>query len=273
NAYFALVVKYGDQYVRYGFDDLIEVEPLPDGEIDVRLHNLEYDLTRAIKKVVYGFRGSSELFERIGKPVRLTAVLTPDRLPAALKDVPDAIRKAAKELEDAGKGRFTYEEIVPADAEKQAEVARRFGAQPMSLGLFSNASFYLYGFLTVGDRVESLPLTASRISSATVREAIESSLKRQAPGFLKTVGVVASTPTIPPEVMMQFRMQGRMPPQPPPEFDQIKGILRQDYSVRDVDLEAADGVPSEVDVLLVLKPLNLKDRAVYNLDQYLMRGG
>ncbi len=273
NAYFALVVKYGDQYVRYGFEDLIEVEPLPDGEVDVRLHNLEYDLTRAIKKVVYGFRGSSELFERIGRPVHLTAVMTPDRLPPALKDVPDAIRKAAKQLEEAGKGRFTYEEIVPADAQKQAEVARRFGAQPMALGLFGGQPFYLYGYLAVGDRAEPLPLTANKVSAATVREAIESSLKRQTPGFLKTVGVVTPVPSIPPEVMMQLRMQGRMPQQPPPEFDQLKGILRQDYRVQDVDLDAADGVPGEVDVLLVLKPKNLKERAVYSLDQYLMRGG
>ena len=29
NAYFALVIKYGDQYVRYGFDDLIKVEATP----------------------------------------------------------------------------------------------------------------------------------------------------------------------------------------------------------------------------------------------------
>jgi len=32
-------------------------------------------------------------------------------------------------------------------------------------------------------------------------------------------------------------------------------------------------VPGEVDVLLVLKPKNWKEREVYNLDQYLMRGG
>jgi len=273
NAYFALVVKYGDQYVRYGYEDLIEVEPLPDRDVEVRLRNLEYDLTRAIKKVVYGFRGSTELFERVGKPVRFTAVMTPDRVPPVFKDVPDALRKAAKELEGTGKGHFTYEEIVPSDPQKQAEIARRFGAQPMSLGLFSNESFYLYGYLSVGDRTEQLPLTTAKVSAAAVREAIENSLKRQAPGFLKTVGVVSPTPSIPPEVMMQLRMQGQMPPQPPPEFDQVKSIMRQDYSVKDVSLDAADGVPSDVDVLLVLKPKSLQSRAVYNLDQFLMRGG
>ena len=273
NAYFALVIKYGDQYVRYGFDDLIEVEPLPDGDVDVRLRNLEYDLTRAMKKVVYGFRGGTELFERVGKPVRLTAVMTPDRLPSAFKDVPDALRKAAHQLEDAGKGRFQFEEIAPVDAAQQAAVAKRFGAQPMSLGPFGEQPFYLYGFLSVGDRTEQLQLTGANATAATLREAIESSLKRQAPGFLKTVGVVTPAPSIPPEVMMQLRMQGQMPNQPPPEFEQVKSSLRQDYSVRDVTLDGAASVPSDVDVLLVLKPRNLGERAVFNLDQFLMRGG
>ncbi len=273
NAYFAIVVKYGDQYTRYGFEDLIDVEPLPDGDVDVRLRNLEYDLTRAIKKVVFGFRGTAELFERVGKPVRLTAVITPDRMPPALKDVPEAFRKAAAELETKGKDRFEYEEIVPADAAQEAEVARRFGARPMSMGLFGSETFHLYGFLSVGDQIEQIPLASGQVSSAGIREMIENSLKRRAPGFLKTVGVVAPQPSIPPEVMMQLRMQGRTPPQPPPEFDQVKNLLRQEYTVRDVSLEESGGVPGDVDVLLVLKPKNFGEREVYHLDQYLMRGG
>ena len=139
NAYFALVIKYGDQYVRYGFDDLIQVEPLPDGDVDVRLRNLEYDLTRAIKKVVYGFRGAGQLFDRLGKPVRLTAVWTPDRLPPQLAGAPEELRKAAKELEKAGSGKFTFEEIVPESPAQQADVERRFeraaaGARAVQLG-------------------------------------------------------------------------------------------------------------------------------------------
>ena len=43
--------------------------------MDVKLRNLEYDLKRAIQKVVFGFRGAAELFERVGKPVRLRGVV------------------------------------------------------------------------------------------------------------------------------------------------------------------------------------------------------
>jgi ABC-2 type transport system permease protein len=273
NAYFALVVKYGNQYVRYGFDDLIDVEPQPDGDVEVRLRNLEYDLTRAIKKVVYEFRGAGELFDRIGKPVRLTAVWTPERLPPALASVPAEVRKAAADLKKTGGDRFTFEEIVPADAAQEADVSRRFGARPLTMGLFSNDKFYLQAFLSVGDHMEQIPIASGRVAAAGLRERIEASLKRQAPGFLKTVGVAASAPTLPPEVMMQYRMQGQMPPVPPPEFEQLKSRLREDYNVVDVTLGTAEGVPGNVDVLLVLKPRSLSDRAVYDLDQYLMRGG
>ncbi len=272
NAYFALVVQRGDQYVRYGFGDLIDVEMLPDGDLDVKLRNLEYDLTRAIKKVVYGFRSTSELFEQVPGPVRLVAVMTPGALPELLSGIPDAIRTAAAELETRGGDTFEFVEIDPSTDEAQArEVALRYGARPMSLGLFSSESFYLYGFLEVGESMEQLNLVGEGVTAATLREAVENALRRQAPGFLKTVGVVAPGSDLPPEIMAQLQMQGRSVP--PPEFQQVREYLGRDYQVRSVDLAAEDGVPTDVDVLVVIKPRDLDERSVYSLDQYLMRGG
>jgi len=271
NAYFALVVRYGDQYVRYGFEDLIQVDPTPDGDIDVRLRNLEYDLTRAIKKVVYGFRGAGELFERLDRPVKLTAIWTPRTLPELFAHVPEALNKAAEELRVAGGERFVFEALDPSGDERlQNELYQRFGAQPMSLGLFDDQSFYLYALLDVDGKLEQIPLARESLTAASIREAVENALRRHAPGFLKTVGIVSSEP---PEIPPQLRMQMGMPPAPPPEFEEVKSILGQDYRVRDVDLSAPDGVPSEVDILLVLQPKDLTTDQVYGLDQYLMRGG
>lgn len=270
NAYFALVVKYGDQYVRYGFEDLIEIEATPDGDIDVRLRNPEYDLTRAVKKVVYGFRSTNELFERVDGPVTLTAIWTPDALPEMFSETPETVRKAVAELKEAAGDRLAFEEIDPTgDEQLMQELYRRYGARPMSLGLFGEEEFYLYALLDVGGSLEQIILSGE-VTAAGFREMVEDSLRRRTPGFLKTVGVVTSeAPEIPP----QLRMQMQMPPQPPPEFQEIKAVLGQDYEVRSVDLGSEAGVPSEVDVLLVLKPRDLGDTEIYNLDQYLMRGG
>ena len=272
NAYFALVVKYGDEYVRYGFEDLIEVEPLPDGDVDVRLRNLEYDLSRAIKKAAYGFRGGAELFERVEGEVVLTAIITPESLPEIFSGVPDALGEAAAELKEKGGDKFRYEEIYPdADPAIANDVYRRFGAQPMSVGLFGGTRFYLYGILQVGDQIEQIPLTGESVTAADIREAVENSMRRKSPGFLKTIGVVTPGSDLPPEVRAQLQMRGQQ--MPPPEFEQIRLHLQQEYTVESVNLTGNRGVPSEIDVLLVVEPRNLDQRAVYNIDQFLMRGG
>lgn len=267
NAYFSLVVKYGDRYERYNFIDLIEIEPLGDSDIEVRLRNLEYDLTRAIKKVVYGFRGTDELFERLEQPVRLTAIVSSDALPEIFADVPAALDGAAQALAERGGEKFVYERLDPFSDPQADRRARELGLPPLSAGLFSESSFYLYGLLQIGDRIEQLPLYEEGVTTATVREAVENALRRHTPGYLKTVGVVApKPPQLPPQLAMQM-------PQPPPEFNELERYLGQEYQVTDVDLSAPDGVPSSVDVLLVVKPREIDSEQLFHLDQYLMRGG
>jgi len=271
NAYFSVVVKYADQYVRYGFTELIDVQSTPDGDIDVRLRNPEYDLTRAIKKVVYGFRSTHDLFERVEQPVRLSVVWTPEQLPELFAETPDKVRSAARELQEAGGEMFVFEEIDPSNDEQlQNEVYQRWGARPMALDMFDDGEFYLYGILEVQGNVEQIVLTGNEITAASVREAVENSLQRHTPGFLKTLGVVTSDP---PELPHDVRMHMQLPPPAPPEYEQIKLLLREDYQVEEVDLQAPGGVPSDVDILLVLEPRDLDELAVYGLDQYLMRGG
>ncbi|MEJ5200539.1 MAG: Gldg family protein, partial [Anaerolineae bacterium] len=48
--------------------------------------------------------------------------------------------------------------------------------------------------------------------------------------------------------------------------------LTGDYSVRRVDLSSGQ-VPADVDVLVIIGPRDLDDRARFAVDQYLMRGG
>ena len=63
-------MRYGDQNVVLNFKDLIEVTPNRDGTINVHLRNLEYDLTRSIKKVVYGFQSIDSIFAAMKNPVQ-----------------------------------------------------------------------------------------------------------------------------------------------------------------------------------------------------------
>ncbi len=267
NSYFDILVRYGDQHVTLGFDDLIEVQPRATGLPEVRLRNLEYDLTRSIKKVVYGFQTLDALFASLDDTVRLTALITPASLPEELAQVPDVVTKVAQEMEQESGGKFTYELIDPDASNSplsRQTLMNNYGLYPISTSLFSEESYYLHLLLEVGEETQLLYLTGD-LAEADIRGEIEASLKRAAPGFLKTVGIWE--PVLQPQ---ESPFGGTV--NPISSWNMIQEQLRQDYTLLPVDLTTGR-VPGEVDVLLVIAPQNMTDEERFAIDQYLMRCG
>jgi ABC-2 type transport system permease protein len=272
NSYFDILIRYGDQSETLGFGELIEVVPRPGGMPDVRLRNLEYDLTRSIKKAVYGFQSLDAVLARLEEPLKLTVYVTPSTLPDALQGVPQMVEQVAAELQEAAGDNFNFEVIDPdADASvTRAGVTREnlyetYGIQPFAVSLFSPDTYYLHLLLEIGD--EALVLyPGGNVSEADLRAEIEAALKRAAPGFLKTVGVWN-----PPEDPVPDPFgQGTMPPIS--TWQQARQFLSQSYTVRQVDLSSGR-VPGDVDVLVVLAPQGFTEIELFAIDQYLMRGG
>ena len=81
-----MLVQYGDQFEVLGFRDLIEVKVAGESELDVQLRNPEYDITRTIKKVLYGFQSGGELFASIPKPLKFVGYVSDDRRVARAAD-------------------------------------------------------------------------------------------------------------------------------------------------------------------------------------------
>ncbi|MGC9467983.1 MAG: Gldg family protein [Anaerolineae bacterium] len=267
NSYFNILIQYGDQSAVLGFNDLIEVEPLRDGGIDVRLRNLEYDLTSSIKKVVYGFQSADAILASLTEPVQMTVYITPDTLPEWLSEVPNTIDTVLQDLAERSGGQFTYEFVDPDDPDSDVgrqELYDLYGLRPLAVSLFSDQSYYLYMVMESGDNMQVV-YPQGDVSEADVRSAVESALKRTASGFLQVVGlwVPPSTPT--------QDMFGQTQ-QPISSWQQIRETLAQEYEVRTIDLSTGN-VPADVDVLVLIGPQGLDDKARYAIDQHLMRGG
>ncbi|RME50335.1 MAG: ABC transporter permease [Caldilineae bacterium] len=267
NAYFDILIRYGDQSVVLNFRDLIEVNRSRTGAPEVRLRNLEYDLTRSIKKVVYGFQSIDAVLASVEGPVTLTLFVTPDTLPEPLKDAPATIEKVAAGIEKESGGKFTFQRVNPDDPNSpinRQALRERYGLQPIPVSLFSDQSYYLHMVLQVGDQGQLL-FPGADLSETGIRTAIESAIKRTTSGFLKVVGIWYPQNT---QTLNAFG-------QPQPSFqryDSIVAQLRRDYNVRQVDLSSGQ-IPADVDVLVVIAPDNLTDVQRYAIDQYLMRGG
>ena len=226
-------------------------------DIDVRLRNLEYDLTRSIQKVKYGFQSLESVLARLPDKAKFTAFITQNSLPKGFDEVTERIEKVATELAERGGDRFSWELVDPdADGAKvtREQLFENYGFKPMALSLFSDETFYMDLLLEVGDHKERL-VPPESLTEADIRKELVAALKRAGPGSLKTIGMATGGSGV----------SGM-------SFSRLREALSQTYDVKTVDL--GEGlVPGDVDVLLVLDPRDFEEKQRYAIDQFLMRGG
>ena len=269
NSYFDVLVQYGDEYEVLGFRDLIEVKVRGEADLDVRLKNPEYDITRAIKKVLYGFQGGGSVFESVAVPVKFTGYVSADAvLPEALRVLRPELEAVLEELVAESNGKLAFEIVDPSagTGEVAQQIAADYGFRPMAASLFDVSTFYFYLTLSDGETVVQMPLPEA-MDRDGLRRGIEEGLKRFATGLLKTVALEAPQ-GIPPYMQQQMQMQ-----QPPGnEFQTLREVLSADFDVETASLEDGAAPPS-ADVLMVLDPADFDAKQVFAIDQFLMRGG
>ncbi len=268
NAYFAILVRYGDQTQVLKLNDLINVTASPTGgSPNVELNNLEYNLTRAIKKDVAGFSDVDTVLASLKQPAKLTLLATPKSLPQNLQDAPGIVKKVAASIESGAKGKFTFQQVDPRSGNAPftpQQLQQQYGIQPIPAGLLSNSTYYLQMLLTVNGKSQVVVPSGS-FSQKTVKDAVTAALKRSTSGFLKVVGLW--TPPAPrgPNAFGQQQRQLY-------KTQLIQQQLQKDYKVKSVSL--TDGtVPNDVDTLLLLSPQGMTTKQRFAVDQFLMRGG
>jgi ABC-2 type transport system permease protein len=264
NSYFDLLIQYGDQYETLGFQDLIDVKVRGETDLDVRLRNPEYDLTRTIRKVLYGYQGGGDLFANLTQPVRFRGFISdaarlPEPLPALRADLESVLNELAADAGD----RFSFEIQDPAagDGALAQTIAEQFGFEPLVISLIDPTPFYFYMVLETGDQSVPVPLPES-LDRAGMARAIEAGIKRFAPGVLRTVALY--TPASMPGMFGE--------PAAGPGYSLLQETLREGFSLRETDL-ASGQVPEDADLLVVVGPEAFDERQQFAIDQFLMQGG
>lgn len=263
NAYFDVLVQYGGEYETLGFADFIEVKTSAGGQPEVVLRNPEFDITRAIRDVLYRYRSGGELFDQIDSHVTLRAYVSRDELmPQLLIDYRDAIREEAQSLANTSRGKFNLEFIEPeaGDGSVAQRIYDEWGFQPLLAALGDEREFYFY--LTLEDDHQVVQLPTGSFTADEFADTLEAGLRRFASGFTRTVALAMprGTPGMP-----------GMPPQGL-SFSSLQQSVSRDHTIVMQDL--SDGaVDTSADLIVVMAPENLDEQARFALDQYLMRGG
>lgn len=256
NAYFAIAIEYGDQHVVLGLDDLISVRVVDVGDIEITLKNLEYQLTRSIKKSVAEFSSVDQLFASTAGKVQLTAYITPKTLPENWKDAPAKLKKVVDELQKQAGGKLEFKQVEPQGDDQMKQLFDRYGLRPYQ-DLMTGQVTYFHLLLQVGDRIVRI-VPPQNLGEADLKASLLDGLKRAAPGFTRVVGLWTPQPA-----------SQQMPP--PQTFESLRQALDGNYEVRDVSL--AQPVPDDIETLVLAGPANLDATAVEHVDQFVMRGG
>ncbi len=269
NSYFNVLVMYGDDYEVLSFQDLIEVKAESEFDLDVKLKNPEYQITRSIKKVQSGFRSGGSPFDFIQEPVRFTGYLSTEAtLPPELEAGRTPLIEALKELEEGSGDTFSWRIVDPAadDGAVADKIAAELGLQPMAASLFDVNRFYYYLTLTNDRIVVTLPIPESMDKDGFAR-VLEEGLHRFATGLLTSIALYSPTP--PPQMPQQNPYMQQ--PQQVDDFREVYAALTEDFDVQKVSLDTP--VPTESDLLLVVGPDALSKTKVFHIDQFLMAGG
>ena len=263
STYFNILVKYGDEFESLDFTKLIEVKTDTNAQAEVLLRNPEFEITRAIKNVLFRYQLGGELFDGIKDPVEFIAYVSRDELlPERLISYRNSIRERIHELELETQGKFTVRFIEP---EAQGgivakQIEDQWGFKPMIASLDAEREFYFY--LTLADKRQVVQIPTEQLNPDNFNQQLDIGLKRFANGFTKTVSLVV------PEVHEKMALHHLGAP----TFINLERLVTQDYSVRMDDLSNGHVSP-EADILVVLAPHRLAIAQLFAIDQFVMRGG
>ena len=262
NAYFDLVVAYGDSVETLSFQDLIDVKARGEGDLEVTLKNPEYALTRAIRKAQQSFFGGGNVLDAYPEGVTVTAYLSPEAaLPPGLQVARAALLGVLEDRTEAHPNAFRMALEDPAQNPALAErLEETLGLGPLVLNLLDPQPFWFSLVLDTGTGPQALPLPEG-LEADDFERLLDAALKRGAPGVLQQVTVLAPEASGPPGL-----------PGAGDRFAQLEAALEESFLVVRDDLRSGR-VPPATDALLVLAPENLDDRQRFAIDQFLMRGG
>ena len=255
NSYFDIVIAYGDQFETLSYADLIEAKAsASDVGVEVRLKNPEYAITRAIKKTVGAYNIGGTILDSIVDPVTLNFyVSSVENLPKELKPIYDDLVSIGQDYSNRYKNKFSLRIIDPnKDENIKEQLDSEFNLRPQMAGLLDQDPFWFNLILENGSKKQLVQFSDS-LEKEALQKSIEASLKRFAPGYLRTVTVVTPSGNA-------------------QSFNRLRQILSENLNIAQSDLKD-EKIPQDTDMLLVLAPNKINDLQLKKIDQFLMKGG
>jgi ABC-2 type transport system permease protein len=204
-----------------------------------------------------------------------------DRVSVGVRQYAARVHELLQEYRDAAKGNLIYNRINPQPDTDEQELADADSITRMQIGLEEFA--YIGLTLSYADRTEKVDLLEKgpdgRVRglrpeglleydiSAALTRLLPGEEKRPVIGIMSPLQVMGGFPPgLPPQMM-----RGQRPASPWVIVQALRKMHGQD-NVRTVSMNT-DQIEGDLDLLLVIHPKDITERAEFAIDQFLLRGG
>ena len=237
---------------------------------DVILANLPLRADLTAERFYTLSDGSKAVLAKLDQDVTLKYYVSSSAadMPMQLKTYAARVQNLLKEYERAAGGHVVLEAYDPKPDSDAEEWAQRYGIEPQTVNPFGSPIYF--GVVAVcGDNEQTLAQLSPRTES-TLEYDVTRLVTRVAWPEKPVVGVMTS--------LLDVLGGGQMNPmmmqmgQRPPEGWAAFAELGKDYEVRTVATDVAS-IDDDVKTLVLLHAKDLSDKALYAIDQFVLRGG
>ena len=238
------------------------------GAANLIIANLRLRVDLTAERLYTLSTGSKQVLGKLENDVTLKFYFSSSsaEMPMGLKTYANQVQDLLKEYELAGKGRVALEAYDPKPDSDSEEWAQRYGIEPQQTNPFGQPVYF--GLVAVCGETEAVIPGFNPRTEATLEYDITRLITRVAWPEKPVIGVLSSLSVLgaPQNPMMMMRRQ-----------QQDQGWtafreLRKDYTVREIQADA-EAIDADVKALIVVHPKNLEDKALFAIDQFVLRGG
>lgn len=213
--------------------------------------------------------GTRAILARLDTPVKIRFYCTQSENASPetvfLKSYAKRVEDLLSEYKQAAKGKIVIEKYDPQPDSDAEDSARLDGLEPETMP--SGDRFYLGLAVSMLDEKQAIPFLAPN-RERLLEYDLSRAISRVVTPDRAVVGVMSPLPVfgMPSNPMMQrMGQQGQEP-------WALVTELKNDFTVKRVGMDV-DKIDDDIKVLVVIHPRDISDKALYAIDQFLMRGG
>ena len=206
--------------------------------------------------------GTKKLLRGLQAPVRVKLYITAgEAMPVQLRSFARRVEDLAREFKSAAGAKLVIEKYDPRPDSEEEDAAQLDGIEPQQLA--SGEQFYLGVAVSQLERKQSIPVVAPQRERLLEYDLVRAVARVGTPARPK-IGLMSGLPVL----GERFNPMTRQASEP----WVLANELRRDFDVVQVNM-TAETIDKDLEVLLLVHPRDIDERAEYALDQFVLRGG